>query len=150
VAEPLDDPERGSVLLLVPIALLVVLLLTALVADSASAFLAERELADAAAAAANDAVAAGLDPAALRTTGERRLDPERVCAIAAASLRALERPLVDEALAADPCPAHVGEDGASVVVELHAESPAPFGHGIPGAPDAYAVHATRTARLDVA
>ena len=144
--ERLHD-ERGTVLLLVPIALVIVLGLVALVADSASAFLAERELADAAAAAANDAVTAGLDPGALRATGERALDPQRVCAVVVDALTALDRPLVRAALADDPCPARVLDDGATVEVVLRAESPAPFGGGIPGAPDAYAVSATRRATL---
>jgi hypothetical protein len=52
--------ETGSILALVPAAVLVLLLLTALVLDAAATFLAQQELADACAAAANDAGTVGL------------------------------------------------------------------------------------------
>ena len=142
-----SDRDRGSVLLLVPAAMLIVLLLTALVADASGAFLAERELADAAAAAANDAVTAGLDPDLLRASGARRLDPDRVCAVVAATLTAVDRPIVTQALQADPCPARITDDGLGVEVTLEADAPATFGRGLPGAPDSYAVGARRRATL---
>ena len=52
--------QRGSVLLLFPAAILIVVVLAAISVDSAAAFLAQRELAGAVAAAANDAATEGL------------------------------------------------------------------------------------------
>ena len=51
--------ERGSVLLLFPAAVLIVIVLSAITVDSSIAFLAQRELANATAAAANDAASRG-------------------------------------------------------------------------------------------
>lgn len=52
--------ERGTVLVLMPVAVLVLVVLAAISVDVAAQFLAKRELANAAAAAANDAVSGGL------------------------------------------------------------------------------------------
>lgn len=54
------DRERGSVLMLVPAAVLVLFVLGSIAVDSSIAFLAQRELTSAAAAAANDAAGAAL------------------------------------------------------------------------------------------
>ena len=68
---PIETPietqiETGAAsLALVPAALLVLLVLAAIAVDSASEYLARRELAAAADAAANDAATFGLDEAAL-------------------------------------------------------------------------------------
>lgn len=53
----LRNPERGSTLLLFPAAVLIMVALAAMAVDSSIAFLAQRELANATAAAANDAAA---------------------------------------------------------------------------------------------
>lgn len=63
-AAPQDGPARGSVLLLVPAGVLVLFVLAAIAVDHALAFLGQRELSAAAAAAANDAVGAALSDAA--------------------------------------------------------------------------------------
>lgn len=80
--------ERGSVLLLFPAAILVVLLLASIAVDAAIAHRAQVELREAAAAAANDAVTHGLDEATFQRTGEWRLDPRRVEAAVRAALAA--------------------------------------------------------------
>ncbi len=67
--------QRGSALLLIPAGVLIVLLLGALVVDTAVVFLAEREAEATASAAANDLAALALDEAELRTTGRYVLDP---------------------------------------------------------------------------
>jgi len=139
--------ERGSALLLVPAAMLVVLGLAGVVLDASAAFLAERELADAAAAAANDVAGAALDESGLRRDGTVQLDEARACELARATLLATGNDLVTDALARDPCPVHLGDDGLSVEVELHAEARAIFGGGLPGLPDGYAVSARRRAVL---
>lgn len=65
--------ERGNVLLLVPAALLVTLLMFSLVIDAATLYLGSRQLADLAAAGAQDAVRA-LDPAAYYARGDIVVD----------------------------------------------------------------------------
>ena len=62
-------PERGSVLLLVPAAVLVLFVLGAIAVDFAIAFMAQRELTSAAAAAANDAATAAMSDAAFYEGG---------------------------------------------------------------------------------
>jgi hypothetical protein len=93
--------ERGSVLLLVPAGVLVVVVLGSIAVDFGIAFMAEREISSLAESAANDAATAGVDLDHLRATGEFRLDPDRVEAVVAATLSAssteveLEPPDVD-------------------------------------------------------
>jgi Flp pilus assembly protein TadG len=62
--------EGGSALLLVPAAVLVLVILASITVDSAIAFLGQRELANAAAAAANDAATAALSDRAFYQGGE--------------------------------------------------------------------------------
>ncbi|MBW3574448.1 MAG: hypothetical protein KY450_06205 [Actinobacteria bacterium] len=58
---PAERGEHGSVLVLMPAAALVFLVLGALAVDAAAVFLAQRQLANAAVAAANDAVTVAVD-----------------------------------------------------------------------------------------
>jgi hypothetical protein len=80
--------ERGSVLLLVPAAVLVLVVLGAIAVDFALAFLGQRELNAAAAAAANDAAGAALSDAAFYSGrhGPVEIDPARAEEVAAAAL----------------------------------------------------------------
>ena len=80
--------ERGSVLLLVPAGVMVLLVLATIAVDAAAAFLAQRELANAAAAAANDAVAQIDEAAFYRTAGAVTIDPDRAAAVADAATAA--------------------------------------------------------------
>lgn len=73
---------RGSVLMLMPAAVLIVLLLGALAVDSAIVYLRQRQAYNLAFDAANDAAGAGLDLEAARHDGEIVLDPVRVEAVA--------------------------------------------------------------------
>src|SRR5438552_3809411 len=66
---PAVGEERGSVLMLMPAAVLVFLVLGALCVDFGSAYDAQRELASAATAAANDAAGRAIDVELLYTTG---------------------------------------------------------------------------------
>ena len=68
--------QRGSTLLLFPAALLIVVALAAVTVDSAIAFMAQRELANATAAAANDAATEGLSEPLL-PAGPHRTVPVR-------------------------------------------------------------------------
>jgi hypothetical protein len=67
--------ERGSAMMLVPAGFLVLMLFAAIAVDSAGTFLAQRQLTDALAAAANDAATAGLDNTAYYERGDLVLDP---------------------------------------------------------------------------
>lgn len=81
----LNDPPRsrirgddGSSQILMPVGVLVVLLLGAIAFDLSWVYQAQRELTDAAASAANDAVTYGLSPSSLRDGSGGRLDVRRV------------------------------------------------------------------------
>lgn len=129
--------DRGSALLLMPAAVLVVLVLGAIAVDSAVAFLAERDLAGAAAAAANDAVTAAMDEAALRGGTDYSLDRALVESVVARSLDLRGLPAVTDVA--------VAVDGVEVRVTVSAEAPLVFAPTIPGAPDTVAVSATASA-----
>jgi hypothetical protein len=75
-------------MMLVPAAFLVLMIFAALAVDGAGAYLAQRQLTDALAAAANDATTAGLDNVAYYTSGALRLDPATTAAAVCASLAA--------------------------------------------------------------
>ena len=90
-----NGDARGSALLLVPAAVLIVVVLGSLAVDSAIVFTAQRQLADAAAAAANDAVTAGLTEEAFYRCEGVRLNPERVREVVVASLDARAADIVD-------------------------------------------------------
>jgi uncharacterized membrane protein len=124
--------ERGSVLLLVPAGVLVVVILGSIAVDFGIAFMAERELSGLAESAANDAATAGVDVDHLRATGEFRLDPDRVEAVVAATLASssteveLEPPEVDVIV--------VGGEPA-VRVRLAGRVDYVFAPALPGGPD---------------
>lgn len=79
--------DRGSVMMLFPAAVMIVLLMGALVVDSAIVYLAQRHAHGLALDAANDAAGAGLDGTAFRD-GEIVVDADRVRAIAVDSIQA--------------------------------------------------------------
>jgi hypothetical protein len=114
--------------MLMPAAVLVLVILGAIAVDNAAVFLAQRELVDAAAGAANDAAAAALEDAAFyRAGGQLTIDPQRaqriaeegVAARAPSGMTLLGRPVVQVA-------------GRQVCVELRASVPRIFGRALPG------------------
>ncbi|MBX3285683.1 MAG: hypothetical protein R2746_00900 [Acidimicrobiales bacterium] len=114
--------DRGSVLVLMPAAVIVLLVLASLAVDRALVFGAQRDLVATAQAAANDAVAAGVDPDELRGTGAVVLDPVRVeQAVRRATLG------VDADLEV-----RWAIRGTSVVVELSRTVPYVFSPAVPG------------------
>lgn len=134
--------ERGSVLLLMPAAVLVVLVLASIAVDFTIAFLGEREAASLAAAAANDAVTAALDDERFRAGEGIGLDEERARRIALSTLGAsstelddLEVEVVVGDLAGEP----------SVTVTVRGTIDYVFARALPGAPTEAAVEATATA-----
>jgi Flp pilus assembly protein TadG len=81
--------RRGSVLALVPAAVLVLVLLGAIAVDFAAVFLAQRQLADATSAAANDAAGAALSDAAFYQGGGRlAVDPVKAATVVCNTLTA--------------------------------------------------------------
>lgn len=74
----LRPDQRGSVLMLMPAAFLVLLLLGSIAVDSALVLLAQRDAHDAAFDIANDAAGAGIDLDQLRRTSDVALSPDRV------------------------------------------------------------------------
>jgi hypothetical protein len=119
------DPDRGSVMMLVPAGFLILLLLAAIAVDSAGAYLGQRQLTDALAAAANDAATAGLDNRAYYTSGAIILDPGTsalaVCrSLAAQGVGDLHQLRVE-----------IGVSGPSVEVRGTANVEAVFGRLIP-------------------
>jgi hypothetical protein len=134
--------ERGSVLLLVPAGVLIVLVLASIAVDFALAFMGEREVASLASHAANDAVAAALDEEHLRATGDYRLDPDLVRRVVEATIDAsstevdLEPPVV-EIVDVD------GEPAVRVTLTGHVDYL--FAPSLPGGPEGTDVDASATA-----
>lgn len=74
--------QRGSVLMLMPAAVVIVLLLGAIAVDSAITYLKQRQAYNVAFDAANDAAGAGFDLDEARTSGELVWDPVQITALA--------------------------------------------------------------------
>ena len=136
--------ERGSVLMLVPAAVLVLVILGAIAVDFSVAFMGQRELTNAAAAAANDAATAISEHSFYRgggglSPGTIRIDEARA------------RRVADQALAARaPRGMHitaavVEPSGGQVCVTLRGRVPYVFARAIPGMADGAAVQGRATA-----
>lgn len=134
--------QRGSVLLLFPVGVLVVLVMGAMAVDSSIAFLGERELASAVAAAANDAATEALSDRAFYGDGALAFDEAEVERVAEARVRAS----VDDgrhfglAVRAEVLP---GPGGCSwsLRVEASARVRYLFARALPGGPDETTVDA---------
>jgi Flp pilus assembly protein TadG len=134
--------ERGSVLMLMPAAVLIVIVLGSIAVDFAIAFLGEREAASLAAAAANDAATAAVDEQAFRRTGEFRIDEARARRVARAALEASSSEL--DAIEIDVAVTTAGGEPA-VTVTVRGTVHYVFAPAIPGAPHGTEVEATATA-----
>jgi hypothetical protein len=137
VAAPARD--RGSVLMLMPAAVLVVLLLGAIAFDLSVVFLRQRQASSLAVDVANDLATAALDEAALRRDGTYRLDPDAAGDLAGALVAASD--LADEIV--DVEVAVLGADAVEVRVVLAVEYV--FARAIPGAREGTTVEAAATA-----
>lgn len=126
--------------MLMPAAVMVVLVLGAIAFDLTVVHLGEREVADAASAAANDAVTHGLDEDALRNHGTYLLDPGRVDEAVQRSLAA--RGLTDHAPTVVIQP--LGADGVEVTVAMQVDYV--FARALPG-PSSTTVEATARATV---
>jgi hypothetical protein len=120
-------PERGSVLALMPAAVLVFIVLGSVAVDSAIAYLGERQVSNLAAAVANDAATQGIDIERFYGTGEIVLDPLRVQAVADdAVARSAGGPLQGLTIDTDV----VGDD--RLVVRVRATVRSLFARALPG------------------
>ena len=135
--------QRGSVLILVPAGVLVLMILGAICVDFSIAYLAHRQLQDAASAAVNDAAGAALDEARLRAgDGAATLDPQLAREVALESLAATVHGPVR--LTSPPV---VVIEGTHVTVRLEGDAPYVFSGGIPGAPKRVHVRAVAGGEL---
>jgi hypothetical protein len=135
--------ERGSVLALMPAAVLVFIVLGAIAVDASLSFLGERQVANLAAAVANDAATQGLDVQRYYATGELVIDPVRVeevaeLALATSELDHLEGLSIDTEV--------VGAD--VVIVRVHGSVRSLFGRVLPGGLDLQEVAASAEATAE--
>ena len=136
-------PDRGSVLMLMPAAVLVLVVLASIAVDFSLVGMRARALHNAAAGAANDAATAAISREGLRR-GETWIDVETAQQVAARSLAARGIDLVA------PPVVTISPDGREVTIHLRATYDYVFAPAIPGAPDVFTVEATATARALVA
>lgn len=135
--------DRGTVLMLMPAAVLVLVILASIAVDFSLMGMRARQLHNAAAGAANDAATAAISPEGLRL-GETWIDVQAAQRVAATSLMASGIEL------AGPPVVTVSPDGREVRVHIVATHRYVFAPAIPGAPDEFTVEATATARTLVA
>ena len=133
--------EHGSVLMLVPAAVLVLLVLGAICVDSAVVFLAQRDLANRTAAAANDIAGFAVsDDAFYEQSGAVTLDDGRADAFVRLAFPEDRPPGGFASWRADADAA-----GESVTVVAEAEVRSVFAKAIPGAADTTIVRARSVA-----
>lgn len=139
--------ERGSTLLLFPAALLIMLALAAMAVDSAIAFLAQRELVNATAAAANDAATEALSDRAFYQGDRIELSPGAVETVAEDRVRRLVDPARhhDLTVHADAVPPAAPGCAWTVSVSASSRVDELFGRGLPGSTRTVAVKARSTA-----
>lgn len=135
---PLAEAERASALVLMPVAVLIFLVLGALAVDSAAVFLAQRQLANAAVAAANDAVAA-VDVDTYYGDGSFRLDRARVQQVAEETVARRGLDHLDAVVAVATV------QGAAVEVSITAQVDHIFSGAVPGGRTTADVAATAVA-----
>ncbi|MBA2279913.1 MAG: hypothetical protein M3527_04780 [Actinomycetota bacterium] len=128
--------------MLMPAAILVVIVLGSIAVDFSIAFLGERELASLAAAAANDAVTAGVDAEQLREDGTFTLDADRVLEVVRSTI---EGSSTEVELAPPVVELTVVDGEPAVRVTLRGTVDYIFAPALPGAPDSAAVAASALA-----
>lgn len=131
--------QRGSVLMLVPAGVLVVLLLGAVAFDLSLVFLRQRQASSVAVDLSNDLATLALDEQHLRATGEYRLDAALARDTAGDLLARSD--LAEEATGLEV--RVIGTDSVSVTVTVAVDYV--FARSIPGAAEGTEVHATATA-----
>ena len=139
-------PRRadGSALLLFPAAVLLMIALGAIAVDFSIAFLGERELAGATAAAANDVAARALDNRRFYQEGVLALDPVAARQLATDEVRSA---LDFERYHDVRVTVEVAGDGRTVVISASARVDYLFARALPGGPGGTRVASTTTASL---
>jgi len=135
--------ERGSVLLLIPAVVLVLLILGAIAVDSSVAYLARRQLADFTASAADRAAASALDKVAFYGSGQARVDPATADAVVAQA----RATAVAGGLDITSVTVSVGPTGQSVTVTATAVTQTVFGIAA-GGRRSFTVRAATTTDVD--
>lgn len=135
-----DDRSRGSVLMLMPAAVLILVILGGITFDFAHLYLAKRELTSLAEGAANDAVTYGLDQASVHRGEGYALDPDRVVTAVEASV---DTHSPDLHLIGSPRVEIVSP--SEVRVTITARIDYVFTRAVPGAPNAETVTVAATA-----
>ena len=139
--------EDGTTLLLFPAALLIMVALAAMTVDSAIAFLAQRQLVNATAAAANDAATAALSDRSFYEGNRIELSSSMVEAVAVE--RVLQ--LVDQgrhhglSVSAEAIPPAAAGCAWTVRVRASSRVDELFGRALPGSSREMAVHARSSA-----
>ena len=140
-----DRSRRGSVLLLFPAGVLVVLVLAAIAVDASIAFLGERELPAAVAAAANDAATEAISDETFYGAGRVELDDAEVERVATERVRTSLDPDRHRALAVR---ATVVRSSGGCAWRLRVEASATvrylFAAALPGGPDTAEVESAAT------
>jgi Flp pilus assembly protein TadG len=135
-------PEGGSVLMLMPAAVLVFIVLGAIAVDFAVVFLGEREVANAAASAANDAASQAVDRDRIYATATVHLDPAVAARVAARSVAAAG---LDGHLDGIVVTTRVTPGRPEVTVTVRARVHHRFASALPGGPEGVDVEATAVA-----
>jgi hypothetical protein len=135
--------QRGSVLALMPAAVLIFIALGSIAVDSAMTYLGEREVSNLASAVANDAATQGIDVTRFYATGEVVLDPVRVQQVADV---ALARSGLDHLLGLTIETEVIGTD--AVAVHVHARVRSLFARALPNSLDERDVSASASATAE--
>lgn len=136
--------DRGSVTLLVPVGVLVLVILAAIAVDLTLVGSAQHAIRYAAASAADDA-ASQVDEQAIRASGVVRIDMDRARKVATASLEAADLP---GTLVGQPV-VELVRNGTRIQVTAAIEVPHVFGRAVPGVPDTERIQATSFAEIEV-
>lgn len=144
---PRPDRERGSALLLFPAALLIMVALAAITVDSAIAFMAQRQLVNATAAAANDAATEALSDRAFYEGDRIELSSAAVESVAVDRVFQLVDPARHHGLTVTADATPPAGAGCSWTVRVSASSRVDelFGRALPGSSGQTAVRAQSTA-----
>ena len=121
-------PEPGSVLILVPALVLVMLVLGAISVDASIAYLARRQLDDFTASAADRSAASALDAATFYGAGAVRIDP----ALAQAVATQAEATTITDGIDITSLAVTVSPDGRAVTVRATATAHTVFGVAVGG------------------
>jgi Flp pilus assembly protein TadG len=146
-ARPDPGGQRGSTLLLFPAAMLIMVALAAVTVDSAIAFMAQRQLANATAAAANDAATEALSDRSFYEQNRVELSQSAVESIAVDRVLALVDSARHHGLSVTAEASPPAGAGCSWTVRVRASSRVDelFGKAMPGSSGTVAVHAESTA-----